>query len=243
MQTGWLYEHGLVTNEAQAHSPVYDFVKDIVLPAVPLAGMFLSWNSPWRFWAFLIVAVFFGTLGLYPRLKVWLHKRAEHLRDQEVAMRDFPKFRQFVRRFGEFVDNTVNTTLLYVVTNDLSPDARTEVLKCLGIPTIGFWYERWYFFLQRVNRSAPTLAELVALIPEFHCVVGEFNTYCMTPIFQRLPKEVRDKLTDDDKSKLNGFVLRHMHYIAEYEAFAKELSESRPSLQRLPWCFLRFNPL
>jgi hypothetical protein len=225
------------------HSPVYDFVKDILLPAVPLAGMFLSWNSPWRLGAFLLATVFLGSLGLYPRVKTALTAGAERSQDDKVAKREFPKFRQFVRRFGEFEDSRTNTTLHYVVANDLGEPLRSELLTRLGIPNIGFWSDRLHFFSQRVTRQESSVEELELDICEFHSIVGDYNNYCVAPIFQHLPKALRDKLTDEDRSKLNGFHLRYMHFIADYEAFAKELSEARPRLQRLPSCFAHSNPL
>ncbi len=230
-------------DDGQHGHTFYDFLKDIVLPASPVVGMFLSWNSPWRLWAFLVAALFFGTIGAYPRLKIALGRRVERLRDNHVAEKEFPKFRQLVRRFGEFVDTRTSTTLHYIIGNDLCEPLRTELLRRLGIPTIAFWSERWYFFLVRLNRQIPSLPELEFATSEFHSIVAEFNNFCVAPIFETLPRELRAMLTEQDESKLNGFQQRHMYFIADYESFAKALSESRPVLQRLPSCFSHYNPL
>src|SRR5439155_17313091 len=120
---------------------------------------------------------------------------------------------------------------------------RSDLTKQLGTPTVHLWYHFWYFFTEHVERQPQTLAELTLAIPEFHHMVSEYHNLCVAPVFERLPEPLRATLTDRDRSRLNGFQQRHAFFIAEYEAFVKRLSVSRPSLQILPSFLPRSNPL
>ena len=194
-------------------------------------------------WVFVGVAVFLIISAIYKPVKIqhrlWLERR----KDRRVARENWPRFRKFVHRYGEFVDTRTNTTLHHVITNNLAEPSRTELAKRLGTPNIGLWYEFWHFYRLRADRQKPTFFELQQAVPEFHYMVSAYNNLCVAAIFEYLPPELRSTLSATDKSTLNGFQQSFANFIDDYTAFAKELSESRPSLQGLPHYFSRPKPL
>jgi hypothetical protein len=247
--TNYAAEPSVLNNPAndkpQQHS-TYDHVKDILLPALSLIGtitLALLGKQASVIWAFVTLTLILVGVSFYPLLKAAIGRRSGRAENGRVARRDFPKFKQFVHRYGEFVDTRTNTTLHYIIGNELSELLRSELTKRLGTPNISLWYEFWYFFMQRVDRQRPVLAELVFAVPEFHHMVAAYSNLCVAPIFERLPNELRAALTEQERSKLKGFQQRHAHFVTEYETFAKELSESRPALQRLPYYLPHSNPL
>ncbi len=138
----------------------------------------------------------------------------------------------FVHRFGGFVDTRTNDTLHYIISTDVPEPLRTELNKLLV--NISLWSGFWHFFAQRVDREFPTLSELAYGVEEFHHLVAQYGNFCIAPIFEHLPEQLRTALTGQSKVKLNTFRERYGQFLTEYMAFAKQFSESRPRLERLP---------
>jgi hypothetical protein len=235
MQTQWYGQPSdFVTTEAQrSHSALYDFVKDILLPAAPVVGMFLSWHSPWRLGAFLIATVFLGSLGLYPRIKTALYARRERVRDTCVTKAALPELQHLAKNFVEFVDNRQQDTLHWIVESDLC-QGNGQLLAKMPIPPLSLWSELAGYFANRTLRHSSQLDDLRTTMMEFYHLVGSYNNLCVTPVFERLPKELESALTPKVKGKLNLFQQRFASFLKEYENFVNGLEESRPSCHGLP---------
>jgi hypothetical protein len=228
------------------HPSSYDYIKDIVLPALSLIGtitLALLGKQASVIWAFVTLTLILVGVSLYPSLRAGIRRRSERAEDERLAIRDFPKFRQFVHRYGEFVDTRTNSTLHYIIASNLSEPSRTELAKRLGAPNISLWYNFWFFFMQRVDRQQSSLSVLQNAVAEFHHMLSEYNNLCVAAIFEYLPPDLRSALSAADKSTLNGFQQSFAHFLDDYLAFAKELSESRPSLRGLPCYLARPKPL
>jgi len=214
----------------------YDYAKDFWIPTVLGLGAIVSalWGKPGVLALGLTVATALAFIVVWARLRRRVNVQILSKEQQHVASHFSPRFQKFVHRFGEFVDSRTNNTLHYLVLNDLSGSVRDELCKRLGIAPIGLWNQFWFFFDQRIGRTQLTFTELIAGVEEFHHLLGEYNNLCVAPIFTYLPNEVRTALTEQQRSKLNGFQQRFMLYLRDYMAFAKELAHTSPKLDHLP---------
>lgn len=234
----------LEVEKNQKHS-IYDRVKDIFWPGLTAIGAIASavlGRPASVFWALMGLSLIFLILSLYPSLRASAKRRDEQTANENAARQYFPALRQFVERYGTFVDSRTNDTLHYIVANSLTEPSRSAFVKHLG-PNISLWNSRWTFFMQRLNRVQPSFSELQNSVPEFHNMAAEFNNHRVAPVFEYLPAELRAGLSDRDKSALNGFQQSFAHFLDDYMEFAKGLAESRPTLQGLPYYLPRPKPL
>jgi len=220
---------------SKEHS-AYDYAKDFWIPTVLGLGAIVSalWGKLGILALGLTVATALAFIVVWARLRRRVKVQTRSKEQQNVASIFYPRFQQFVHRFEEFVDSRTSNTLHYIVVNDMSGPVRDELCKRFGTVPIGTWSEFWYFFKRRVDRTQPTFTELVEGVREFHHLLGAYNNLCVAPIFTHLPNDLRTALTEQQRSKLNGFQQRFTLYLREYMAFAKELSQTLPELDHLP---------
>jgi len=166
----------------------------------------------------------------------------EHRRDNAVAKAAFPKFREFVHRFGEFIDSRFNNTLHAIVLNEVL-QKRTDGNAAFKLPHMDLWHSWWLYFWQQIDRQPHRMTEMSAALMEFHSLVGSYTNHCVTPIFEALPPSLRAEIPAEVKRSLNSFQQRFERFLGEYSQFAKSLSESRPILNGLPCWFDAPKPL
>ena len=229
---------------SEKHTP-YDYTKDFVVPIVLAAvtAVIALWGKS----GVLTLCVGIATFGVFTfvfvRFRRRLKAQASDKAQQDMAAIFYPRFRDQVHRFEEFVDTRTNDTLHSIVVADISTPLREDLCRRLGTAPIGMWSSFWFFFGQRVDRTQPAYAELVAGMQEFHHLLMEYCNMCVAPIFTNLPDNIRSSLTERERSALNGFQQRLTLYLRGYMAFAKELSQASPELSHLPRHLPNFNPL
>lgn len=211
------------------------YLKEVLLPAaqiIVLVWALLVPQSPWRLLliiaAFVVVAV-----GLLPRAKREAQTLAERTRTRRLGSRCLPQFIRSIRDFGEFVDTRQSGTLHNIIRQELSQPVR-EGIGRLGIPDIQLWYSFWDSFWQRIEQQRPRGKNLDGAVNEFTTMVWQYHNYCVAPIFERLPQELRVVLTAEDRSRLNGFQQQHALFMREYGTLLKALAECHPPAERLP---------
>lgn len=165
----------------------------------------------------------------------------ERRKDDAVAKNAFPKFREMVHRFGEFIDSRGENTLHAIVLNEILRH-RANGPPAFRIPNRDLWYGWWTYFWQRIDREHHSMDEMRAALMEFHLLAGSYSNYCVSPIFDA-PSNVKAEIPQEAKSSLNGFQQRFERFAGEYGQFAKSLSESRPVLHGLPYWISSPKPL
>src|SRR5258708_10682237 len=128
--------HGRGSDNPQTHQGLS---LERVLQVVSIAGgivgiiagiLSLSRRGPsYLIWVFVGVAVLLIISAMYKPVEIQLRAWSERRKDRRVAHENWPKFRKFVHRYGEFVDTRTNTTLHHIITNNLSEPSRTELAK------------------------------------------------------------------------------------------------------------------
>jgi hypothetical protein len=211
----------------------------VVNIAVGIVGIALGVASalrggPWYLiWVFLVLAILLIGTAIYRPIRNQFQRWCERRKDKQIARENWPRFRGLVRDFEDFVSTRTNRTLYYIISNDLSESARTELSKLLI--NISMCSGFWDFFVARVNRERTVLSELAYAIQEFHYLLAQYNNSCVVPIFEQVPTNVKPILTEQDKRKLNTFRERYGKFLGDYMAFAKQLSKARPQLSGLPY--------
>lgn len=237
------WETGLLTQEPERHS-AYTFARDFLPTAVAVAGMILSGDSRWRFWLFAVLAFGFAAAGLYFQLSDQVHDWVARRRDAAVAKREFATFRHWVLAFGEFVGNQNQSDTLHMIVMSV-PDvaARHELMRVIDPTTAQALRSFWEYFLLRTDRRWVTVKLLEQDVSEFNNLVGQYYSLCVRQVFPRLPPEIAQGLSSEDRSKLEGFRQRHQLFVDGYRKYLLALSESRPSLKHLPRTVQMADPL
>lgn len=182
---------------------------------------------------FLVVA----NTSLKEKVAQWIERK----RDDAVARNAFLKFREFVHRFGGFIDSRMNDTLHAILLHEIL-QRRADGSVSFKLPNMDVWHSWWLYFWQQIDRQPHTMTEVRAALMEFHSLVGTYTNICVTQIFE-LPPNVIAEIPQEAKSSLNAFQQRYERFLGEYSQFAKSLSESRPVLNGLPCWFSSPKPL
>lgn len=185
---------------------------------------------------FLVAATYYAPLNRRLILPFRVRRK-----DDGVAKVAFPKFREFVHRFGEFLDRGRNDTLHSIVLNEIL-QRRADANVAFKLPNLDTWHSWWLYFWQQLDRQPHTMTEARAGLMEFHSLVGTYTNICVTQIFE-LPSNLKAEIPAEAKSSLNAFQQRYERFLGEYSQFAKSLSESRPALNGLPRWFSTPKPL
>jgi hypothetical protein len=200
----------------------------------------LSDKHPRASWVLLALTIFLvaANTSVKQEIAEWIERR----RDDAVAGKAFPQFREFVHRFGGFIDSRFNDTLHAIVLNEIL-QRRADANVAFKLPYMDTWHSWWMYFWQQIDRQPRTMAELHAALMQFHSLVGSYTNQCVTTIFESLPSNVRAEIPTEAKSSLNAFQQRYERFLGEYTQFARSLSESRPVLKGLPCWFSTPKPL
>lgn len=200
----------------------------------------LSDKHPRASWVLLGLTIFLvaANTSLKHKIAEWIERR----RDDAVARKAFSKFREFVHRFGGFIDSRFNDTLHAIVLNEIL-QRRADANVAFKLPHMDTWHSWWLYFWQGIDRQPRTMSELHPALMQFHSLVGSYTNQCVTTIFESLPLNVRAEIPTEAKSSLNAFQQRYERFLGEYTQFAKSLSESRPVLNGLPCWFSTPKPL
>jgi hypothetical protein len=192
-------------------------------------------------WALLVVIVVVVVVGFYSPGKEAARRWAARTKDKRALQTALPKFRNFVRQFGEFVSRERSDTLHYML--EEAGRAPGQNVAVPAIRDVELWYNLWNNFAQRIERQRLDLPEFLYGLREFYDLVGLYDTRCVVPVFNDARPEFRAGLTDGAKSNLNSFQQRFMNFLTSFENFLKELVESRPIFQDLPRHFSHPKPL
>jgi len=236
---------GVHLAEDDKTSKPWSFDLKAFLAAVSLVAYIftqLSDKHPTESKVLLGLTLFLVGAEFYAPLKRKATDWREHRSDNAIARNAFAKFREFVHRFGEFIDSRRNDTLHAIVLHEIV-QRRTDANAGFKLPNMDTWHSWWLYFLQQIDRQQPhTMTEVRPALMEFHSLVGTYTNICVTQIFE-LPPNLKAEVSPEVKSSLNAFQQRYERFLCEYSQFANALSESRPVLNGLPCWFSTPKPL
>jgi hypothetical protein len=232
-----------LAEEERATKPWSFDLKTLLAVVSLVAYLFaqLSDKHPVEARILLGLTIFLVAADFYAPVKRQVVRLLERRKDNAVARNVLPKFREFVHRFGEFIDNRRNDTLHAIVLNEIL-QRRADANVGFKLPNMDTWHSWWLYFWQQIDRQPRTMTEVRAALMEFYSLVGTYTNICVTQMFE-LPPNLKAEIPAEAKSSLNSFQQRYERFLGEYSQFAKSLSESRPALQGLSYWFSTPKPL
>ena len=223
----------------------FDVLTKLVVPLVALVAVIIAQLQQQRlfFWVVLGVLLLFLALGFYPSLKALVRERMQNWQDGRTAKRAFPEFKRFLRRFSEFADLPYSRTdTLHAILLETCNRNSTEFEK-FRVTAAELFHDFSKQLTARIERQPTNPANLRDGMEELGLLVRSYGRYCVEPIFERLPQELRPLLTDRAKSSLESFRERFVRFLDDYDQYVTRLDESfsRPRIE--PHYFPRPKPL
>ena len=204
----------------------FDMLSRLVIPA--LAVLLAAVQQQRVFlWALLAVLVVSLALSICPWLASRLRDYIADRRDQKLARRAFREFRRFVRRFDEFAaaPHSRTDTLHAIVLAEMCGGNSSNLEKFRLAP--GELFQAFSVQLRgRVEQQEGNLANLHDGVGELNLLIRSYSDYCVQPIFERFPQDLRPLLTDRAKSSLESFRERFLAFLNEYDKYLEGLDES-----------------
>lgn len=219
----------------------FDYATKLFLPGLSVIAVILTRNlQPRLSWGLLALAFVSLVVGFVQPIASACRNWAERREDRRIARNAFPELRRFVHRFEEFIGTRFQTgTLHYIAQCDVC-DGNGLHYQALRLPELSVWHAFWKNLADRLDRmdmKRANISDLRHELTAFFDLVGTYDNECVSLLFDRLPQNERSALTPKAKSSLNSFQQRFAHFIQEYKNFAKDLSESRPSLNDVHYIF------
>jgi Super-infection exclusion protein B len=145
----------------------------------------------------------------------------------------FAQLDEFARRFAQFVNRGTSDTLHYIVESDIYYGQPAFRADC-QLPNLEIWIGQHQYFSERLQRQPKTMEELRPALHEFQFIVASYNNFCVHPILNLLPENLRAQVTPQARGKLNLFQQKFRQYLEDYQLFVERLVKERPSLNGTP---------
>ncbi len=217
-----------------------DIIPLLTLVGYVLVNLYGKWPR-WS-WILLILATLSLTLDHYSALKSIFSTWKETSKDRKAARKAFPELQDFVRRFERFANRQSSDTLHYIVESDIY-QGRADFRADCQLPNVDIWIYQRLYLSERLDRQPKTMKELRPALMEFHNLVSSYNNFCVAPIFELLPANVRAQLNSRVVGKLNLFQQEVRSFLEGYQLFVKRLIEERPNLRGTPSTFNMPKPM
>jgi hypothetical protein len=205
----------------------FEVLTQLVVPSLLVVATIVSLMKDQRrlAWSLVGVLVLSLLIGLYPLAASWAKARARRRRDERTARRAFPALRRFVEQFGEFVSVQRSDTLHYIAQSDVC-GGNADRLNKLGMPNANPFYLPWHNTNDRVASLPPNLTNFKATTLELGTFISLYNNYCMRPVFELLPQELRGQLSGSSKSSLEACRERFVAFLADYSKYLKHFDQA-----------------
>src|SRR2546426_729712 len=217
-----------------------DIIPVLMLVGYVLVNLYGKWPR-WS-WILLILAALSFIFDHNSVLKSMFLKWKERRDDRKAARKAFPELQDFVRRFAAFINRQSNDTLHYIVESDIW-QGRPALRADCQLPNVDIWIYQRLYFSDRLDRQPKTMKELRPALMEFHYLVASYNNFCVAPILEVLPPNIRAQVTPEARSKLNLFQQKFRSYLEGYQLFVERLIKERPSLNGTPSTFNMPKPM
>lgn len=244
-QGPFLNPFGPPPEERPPKPTTFDVLTKLVVPVLALVAVVVAQIQQQRVfsWVLLGVLLLFLAIGFYPSLKALGRERIHDWQDGRAAKRAFPEFKRFLRRFAEFADLPHSRTdTLHAILLETCNRNSTEFEK-FRVTAAELFHAFSKQLTTRIERQPANLANLQDGVEELALLVRSYGQYCVEPIFERLPHELRPLLTDRPKSSLESFRERYVRFLDDFDEYVTRLDESfsRPRIE--PHYFPRPKPL
>lgn len=183
-----------------------------------------------RFWGLLAVALIFLAAGFYGQLSARLRNWTGRIGDALRIRKAFPEFLLYMRQFGEWFES-MRSDSLHCILQDLvfrsvppSPSLQIGYEKLQIVP-VDVYKGFWSLLYRRIAAEKPSRERFELAVREFSFLVGSYNDTCVASVFDRLPPEIRQHMSDSVKSRLNLFQQQFAAFLDRYSMFLNGVSD------------------
>jgi hypothetical protein len=210
----------------------FDYLTRLIVPVIALLALIVAQLHDQRavMWVLIVIASLSLIASFYPLVVEWLNRWLDARRDRRIARREFPRLREFVERFEGFVAPNRGDALHGALLDAFNRNS--EIINKFGIPPAQLFRGFWLELNQRAMKQRPTVENFEAIASEFGALVSQYNDYCVQVVFNQVPRDVENQLSDKEgfKRRLNASREAFNEFLSAYESFLEGLG--RPFLER-----------
>jgi hypothetical protein len=196
-----------------------------------------------RFWALLSVGVLTLLIGLYRPLISGLRALWCRRLNANVVSRNRSELRRLSAEAGFFLNPDVsrNDTLQGLLHELIQ---RQSNISLFGkVPNAGIFHEHWYYLDGRIRGNHLSAVSFHNASEELFSLVRSYTAFSVTPVFYFFASEIREVLTDNEKSKMNAFQQQYVSFLGSYITFHKRLNDEFHGLPELQVYLAKPSPL
>ncbi len=216
-------------NQKDTKAVTSDLVTKLIVPALSLVASIVALIKDQPKVALALLAILVLSIGVsfYSSLRASVREKLSHRGDARVLQQSLPDFARFLSRFGEFVhfpsaggQSIQDVTLSALCNQNMSDFDRLHMLP------VDFFKGYCYHLSQRTGGRRLTCEALPEAISELNMLVSDYIRYCIDPVFERFPPDMRPLLTERAKRELNSFRERFVRFLDDYSEYLKKLEAS-----------------
>ena len=204
----------------------------LIVPVVATIGVFFQ-QKHWAVAMGLIaLAVISLLIGEVPKLWRWLNERRARKHEEKIAEQAFDDLKGWIQKFLEFT--TVSTTdSFYGIVWSRLCGSNMDHFESLHIPPLQLFADFARILAWRTDEPKPSRTILKQSIGELNSLVGLYCTFCVCPIYERVPTKLRPEVlknfaTENLEDAFIQFRERFDRFLEEYMSFLKALDRKLP---------------
>lgn len=218
----------------------FDVISKVLLPLALAANAYFSRANPYLLVLFAAAALL---VVFSPRLRAWIKSKRDAAHDRRVTATNIKRLRQVSREAGEFFDtSTSRSDFLPGIVQEVSVRNAASI-DALHIAPFGIFQEQWSFLNHRIQHEELDADGFHNAANELTSLLRSYNSYCVMPVFHTFAAEIRETLTANEKSKLNGFQNRYVAFLTGYSKFIEQMADDFRTLPKLYASMAHPNPL
>jgi len=220
-----------VSAEAPRRELLVELLK-VLTPALGLLLFLLGLTSkypwltqPWVKNALVVLGILVVAWFAKPRLVVWRRKLRQRKRDRIFVATNEVRLRQFTDRFAEFISDSNNRSLIYMIRSGFSQNM-TAVEQIFSGDYIRNWFAS---YREQLAFPVTHRMQFLARCRELGNLVQQFNSYYVLRAQKQLAL-APSPLPEFNIGELESFREEFAAFLRDFEIWAKEIAEYLQSL-------------
>lgn len=232
------------SSDAQDHRqkpPLFDWLTRFVVPVLSLIMASLEERRE-----LALAFVGFGALVMLLQLAApsvsWVRRRKRQRNDRITTAHLRPELTRLVERFAGLVNPQSNETLHHILQSVVYPHD-PDKLVLLGLPHIRLLETSCRHFTASLDGPTEEPRVLAQRLSDFSDLIADYQGYCVRPVFETFPVELRKALTPDARTALESFREKYVSFREAHEDFEKRAAALLSTVSIRPMYFDRPKPL
>jgi hypothetical protein len=219
---------------------VFEILSGLMLPLI--LGILATFQPERaRFWGFLLLAFFTVAVGLYKPIVAAGRQALKARANRQLVRKRYPELVHLVNRFGELLDPQ-RITFEDIVRRDLCENSSTS-LEQMGIARERIFHDVWAQLHNRVKTTKPSAQFFMQSVRELQNLMNNYVSYCLEPVFERMPVERSNSLRPHTRAELEAFRERFLSTRDRFEDLTREILGSMGAAHDREYYIARPKPL